>query len=161
MQRCKADAHFVLQSTRLYYAIFLYTIEDQFVLLSITLYYRVPDCATQATIYTGSPSAGNQLYKQPKHRQPVMETPLYTSSPRTDKPLYTQPQQRRPFIQVAQTQTTSYTGNPSTNNHIYEQPKHRESVISYSTAQAHATEYKRKITPHSKTRNSHLGPDSA
>ena len=58
--------------------------------------------------YTSSASTGNQLYKQRKHRQPV--------------------------IQAAQAQATSYTrsastGNASTGNQLYRQRKHRQPVI--------------------------------
>ena len=53
----------------------------------------------QATSYTGNTSTGNQLYRQPRHRQPV--------------------------IQAAQVQATIYTGSPSSGSHLYKQPKRR------------------------------------
>ena len=53
----------------------------------------------QATSYTGNTSTGNQLYRQPRHRQPV--------------------------IQAAQVQATIYTHSPSSSSHLYKQPKHR------------------------------------
>ena len=56
----------------------------------------------QSVIQAIRPSKGNQLYKQPKHRQPV--------------------------IQEAQAQETSYTGNASTGNQLYTQRQHRQPV---------------------------------
>ena len=72
----------------------------------------------QPVIQAIQPSTGNQLYRQPKHRQPV--------------------------IQAAQAQATSYTGSASTGNQLYtqrkhRQRKHRQPVI--QAAQAQATRY--------------------
>ena len=73
----------------------------------------------QATSYTCSPRTGNQLYKQPKHRQPVIQAAWAqatnsTRSPRTGNELYKQPEHRQPVIQAIQ--------DPSTRYHLYRQP---------------------------------------
>ena len=52
----------------------------------------------QATSYTSSASTGNQLYRQRKHRQPVIHAAQ---------------------AQATQAQATSYTGSASTNNQLY------------------------------------------
>ena len=68
----------------------------------------------QATCYTSSPSTGNQLYSQPKHRQLVLyaaqaQATSYTCSPSTSNQLYLQPKHGQPVIQATQAQATSYT----------------------------------------------------
>ena len=88
--------------------------------------------------YTGSPRTGNLLYKQPKHRQPVIQpaqaqaTSSICSSSTSNK-LYMQPQHKQPVIpaaqaratsyctHAAQAQATSYTGSSSTSNQLYRQ----------------------------------------
>ena len=82
------------------------------------------------TSYTGNPSTGNQLYRQSKHRQPVIQAAQaqatrYTVSPSTGNQLYKQRKHRQPVIQAAQTQATSYKSSSSTGNQLYMQPKHR------------------------------------
>ena len=64
-----------------------------------------------ATSYTRSVSTGNQLYRQRKHRQPVIQAAKaqaasYTGSASTGNKLYREPK----------THATSYTGSPSTGN---------------------------------------------
>ena len=47
------------------------------------------------------PSTDNQLHRQHKHRQPVIQATSYTSSPSTGNQLYRQPEHRQPVILVA------------------------------------------------------------
>ena len=96
----------------------------------------------QATSYTDSPSTGNQLYRQPKHRQPVIQaaTPLPKLAKTAEAQQITQatsyigskPKHRQPVIQASQAQATSYTGST----------KHRQPVT--QAAQAQATSYTSK-----------------
>ena len=83
----------------------------------------------QPVIQAIQPSTGNQLYRQPKHRQPVIQAAQaqatsYTGSASTGNQLYTQRKHRQrkhrqPVIQAAQAQATSYTGSASTGNQLY------------------------------------------
>ena len=86
----------------------------------------------------------NKLYKQPKHKQPVIQAAQadatsYTSSASTSNQLYKQLKHRQPVIQAAQGQATSYTNSPSRGNQLYRLPKHRQPVM--QAAQAQTTSY--------------------
>ena len=105
----------------------------------------------QPVIQAIQPSTGNQLYRQPKHRQPVIQAAQaqatsYTRSASTGNQLYTQRKHRQrkhrqPVIQAAKAQATRYTARVSTGNHLYTQPKHRQPVI--QAAKTQATSYTR------------------
>ena len=80
----------------------------------------------QPVIQAIQPSTGNQLYRQPKHRQPVIQAAQaqatsYTGNPGTKHTL--------PLLQAALAQATSCTGSSSTAYQLYTQPKHRQPVI--------------------------------
>ena len=75
----------------------------------------------QLSSYTTSPSKGNQLYRQPKYRQPVIraaqaQATSYTDSPSACNQLYT------PSL-------TSECPSPSTGNQLYILPKRMQAVI--------------------------------
>ena len=87
-----------------------------------------------------------RLYRQRKHRQPVIHAAQaqaisYTGSPSTGNQLYKQRKHTQPVIHRGQARATSYTSCPSTCNQLYTQPKHKHRQPVIHPNQAHATLY--------------------
>ena len=75
---------------------------------------------------SASQGTGNQLYKQRKHRQPVIQATQaratsLTGNPGTSNQLYKQRMHMQSVIQATQAQATSYTRSASTGNHLHRQ----------------------------------------
>ena len=87
----------------------------------------------QATSYTLRPSTDNQLYRQRKHRQPVIQAAQAQTTSSTGTP---GPENKQLIVQAGEAQAISYTGSANTGNQLYRQRKQRQPIIQAAQAQA-------------------------